>query len=116
MITDFVGAVVVVDADPADVGGAVAAEAGDAVTDGVSNYDGDFLDETAVPEVSEPLIAGVCTLTAATQICEVDQQGIKVFFKYQRLYSLLFFIRFLRVLFQLELCHTWVTIPIVMEP
>ena len=57
------------DADPSDVGSVVAAQAGDAVTDGVSNYDGDFLDETAVPEVSEPQIVGECTLTAAKQIC-----------------------------------------------
>lgn len=66
------------DASTDDVGAAVAGECGDAVTDGVSAYEGEFLDETVPPEVSEPDIASDCSVRVAQHICEADQQGIQV--------------------------------------
>ena len=66
------------DADTSSVGASVANEVGDACTEGVKNYDGDFLDETAVPTVSEPDIANKCDLRVSQQICSVEQQGISV--------------------------------------
>ena len=69
---------VAADAPTDDAGAAVAGACGAAITEGVSAYDGDFLDETVAPEVSEPDIAGDCSVRVAQQICEADKQGIKV--------------------------------------
>ena len=57
----------------------VATEVETTVTDGVSNYSGDVIDNTSTPEVSTPNVIGACDIEARSVIsCEPGNIGIAV--------------------------------------
>ena len=57
----------------------VTAEVETTVTDGVSNYSGDVIDNTSTPEVSAPNVIGACDIEARSVInCEPGNIGIAV--------------------------------------
>jgi len=57
----------------------VATEVETTVTDGVSNYSGDVIDNTSTPEVSAPNVIGACDIEARSVInCEPGNIGIAV--------------------------------------
>ena len=57
----------------------VATEVETTVTDGVSNYSGDVIDNTSTPEVSTPYVIGACDIEARSVIsCEPGNIGIAV--------------------------------------
>ena len=57
----------------------VTSEVETTVTDGVSNYSGDVIDNTSTPEVSAPNVIGACDIEARSVInCEPGNIGISV--------------------------------------